>query len=451
MKKSVLFLVLIFQSIQLFGQGKVINKVVAQVGDNVILLSDLEVQKMQVSSEGNEMNFPKECAILEQLLIEELLLNQALLDSLEVTDQSVDAEMENRLRVIESKMGSRQKLEEFYGKTTTEIKNEFRVQIKNKMLAQEMELKLTKDLTVTPKEVSTFFATIPKDSIPFINMKLGFQQIVNYPEITKADKKRAYDALVDIRAEIVINGKSFETMARIHSMDPGSGPQGGRIEATRGMMVPQFESTVFALKIGEVSEIIETMYGYHIIKLVSRKGDDYVCLHILIMPEFSPEAINLSAIKMDSCFAMLKENKITWDDAVLRFSNDELTRQNRGVITNPITGEPSWDMEDLNEVDQQIYVLTDAMEKGDISRPSLYVDIYERKQGVRIVRLMDRYEQHVANLKDDYALIKRAAENDKRQKTVTTWVNAKISNAFIRIDDDYRNCDFKSKWINSNN
>ena len=169
------------------------------------------------------------------------------------------------------------------------------------------------------------------------------------------------------------------------------------------------------------------------------------------MPEFSPEAINLSAIKMDSCFAMLKENKITWDDAVLRFSNDELTRQNRGVITNPITGEPSWDMEDLNEVDQQIYVLTDAMEKGDISRPSLYVDIYERKQGVRIVRLMDRYEQHVANLKDDYALIKRAAENDKRQKTVTTWVNAKISNAFIRIDDDYRNCDFKSKWINSNN
>jgi peptidyl-prolyl cis-trans isomerase SurA len=169
------------------------------------------------------------------------------------------------------------------------------------------------------------------------------------------------------------------------------------------------------------------------------------------MPEFSPEAINLSAMKMDSCYAMLKENKITWDEAVLRFSNDELTKQNRGVITNPITGEPTWDMEDLNEVDQQIYVLTDAMEKGDISRPSLHVDIYERKQGVRIVRLMDRYEQHVANLKDDYALIKRAAENDKRQKTITNWVNAKISNAYIRIDDDYRNCEFNSKWINTNN
>jgi peptidyl-prolyl cis-trans isomerase SurA len=169
------------------------------------------------------------------------------------------------------------------------------------------------------------------------------------------------------------------------------------------------------------------------------------------MPEFSPEAINLSAMKMDTCYAMLKENKITWDNAVLRFSNDELTKQNRGVITNPITGEPTWDMDDLNEVDQQIYVLTDAMEKGDVSRPSLYVDIYERKQGVRIVRLMERYEQHVANLKDDYALIKRAAENDKRQKTITNWVNSKISNAYIRIDDDYRNCDFNSNWINTNN
>ena len=432
------------------AQGKVINKVVAQVGDNIILLSDLEVQKLQVTSEGSEMNFPKECEILERLLIEELLLNQALLDSLVVTDQSVEAEMENRLRIIESKMGSRQKLEEFYGKSTIEIKNEFKEQIKNKMLSQEMEQKLVRDLTVTPKEVSTFYTSIPKDSIPYINMKLGFQQIVNYPSITKADKKRAFDALVEIRKEIV-SGKIFETMARIHSMDPGSAAMGGKIQASRGMMVPQFESTVFSLKVGEISEIVETVYGYHIIKLISRKGDDYVCLHILIMPEFSPEAINLSAMKMDSCYSMLKENKITWDEAVIRFSNDELTRQNRGVITNPITGEPTWDMEDLNEVDQQIYVLTDAMEKGDISRSSLYVDIYERKQGVRIVRLMERYQPHVANLKDDYSLIKRAAENDKKQKVITNWVDNKINNAYIRIDDDFKNCQFKSNWNNIKN
>jgi len=212
-------------------------------------------------------------------------------------------------------------------------------------------------------------------------------------------------------------------------------------------MVPQFEATVFKLKTGEVSEIIETPYGYHIIKLVSRKGDDYVCLHILKMPEYSPDAINISAQKMDTCYRLLKENKITWDDAVLRFSNDELTKQNRGIISNPISGDQTWDMEDLNQVDQQIYLLTDAMEKGDITQPNLYVDIYERKQGIRIVRMMDRYPPHVANLKDDYTLIKSAAENDKKQRVVTNWVNSKIGNAYIRIDDEFKNCDFKSNWL----
>jgi peptidyl-prolyl cis-trans isomerase SurA len=427
--------------------GRVVNKVVAQVGDNIILLSDIENQKLQAVQAGVETSRDMECAILEELMMGELLINQAKLDSLVVSDEQVDAEMENRLRIIESKIGSRQKLEEFYGKTITQIKEEFREQIKDKILAEEMERKIVADVTVTPKEVAEFFKSLPKDSIPYINMKLSFQQIVNYPSITKADKLRAFNELKEIREAIVIEGKSFETQARINSEDPGSAPLGGKIEASRGMMVPQFEATVFKLKVGEISEIIETTYGYHIIKLVSRKGDDYVCQHILKMPEFSPDAINQSAIKMDSCYLLLKENKITWDDAVLRFSNDELTKQNKGIITNPITGDQTWDMEDLNQVDQQIYLLTDAMEKGDYTSPNLYVDIYERKQGIRIVRLMERYQPHVANLKDDYSLIKSAAENDKKQRIITEWTNSKIGNAYIRIDKQFSGCEFKSNWI----
>jgi peptidyl-prolyl cis-trans isomerase SurA len=427
--------------------GRVVNKVVAQVGDNIILLSDIENQKLQAVQAGVETSRDMECTILEELMMGELLINQAKLDSLVVSDEQVDAEMENRLRIIESKIGSRQKLEEFYGKTITQIKEEFREQIKDKILAQEMERKIVADVTVTPKEVAEFFKSLPKDSIPYINMKLSFQQIVNYPSITKADKLRAFNELKEIREAIVVEGKSFETQARINSEDPGSAPLGGKIEASRGMMVPQFEATVFKLKVGEISEIIETTYGYHIIKLVSRKGDDYVCQHILKMPEFSPDAINQSAIKMDSCYRLLKENKITWDDAVLRFSNDELTKQNKGIITNPITGDQTWDMEDLNQVDQQIYLLTDAMEKGDYTSPNLYVDIYERKQGIRIVRLMERYQPHVANLKDDYSLIKSAAENDKKQRIITEWTNSKIGNAYIRIDKQFSGCEFKSNWI----
>ena len=443
---SIFFL---FSSSILFSQetGIVVDKIVAQIGNQIILMSDVESQKQQAIQSGLDPLKINACEILEQLMANELLLDQALLDSISVSDEQVDAEMENRLRLLEEKFGSREKLETFYGETTSKIKDKFRIQIRNKILTQEMERKLVQNISITPKDVSTFFKSIPKDSIPFINMKLSFQQIVYYPKITKDDKKRAYDILTEVRTAIVDNGKSFETQARINSDDPGSASKGGKIEASAGMMVPQFESTVFQLKVGEISEIFESPYGYHIIKLISRKGQDYTCLHILKIPEYSPEAIDDASNRMDTCYQLLKENKITWNDAVLRFSNDESTKQNQGIITNPITGDQTWDMEDLNQVDQQIYVLTEAMEKGDYTKPNLYIDIYERKQGFRIVRLSERYSPHIANLQDDYSLIKRAAENDKKQKIIQNWIKSKIGNAYIRIDDEYKNCNFSNNWI----
>ena len=443
---SIFFL---FSSSILFSQetGIVVDKIVAQIGNQIILMSDVESQKQQAIQSGLDPLKINACEILEQLMANELLLDQALLDSISVSDEQVDAEMENRLRLLEEKFGSREKLETFYGETTSKIKDKFRIQIRNKILTQEMERKLVQNISITPKDVSTFFKSIPKDSIPFINMKLSFQQIVYYPKITKDDKKRAYDILSEVRTAIVDNGKSFETQARINSDDPGSASKGGKIEASAGMMVPQFESTVFQLKVGEISEIIESPYGYHIIKLISRKGQDYTCLHILKIPEYSPEAIDDASNRMDTCYQLLKENKITWNDAVLRFSNDESTKQNQGIITNPITGDQTWDMEDLNQVDQQIYVLTEMMEKGDYTKPNLYIDIYERKQGFRIVRLSERYPPHIANLQDDYSLIKRATENDKKQKIIQNWIKSKIGNAYIRIDDEYKSCNFSNNWI----
>ena len=453
MIKHIIFLFCVLYTSTVSAQnGKLVNKVLAQVGDNIILMSDVEIQKIQAKQSEMNVDFDFSCSVLEKLMVQELLVNQAKLDSIEVSDEQVDAEMENRLRIIEKDMGGRDKLEEFYGKTTTQIKEEFRSIIKDRILAQEMERTITTGISVTPKEVSTFFEALPKDSIPFINMKLSFQQIVIYPDITPEDKKRAFTELEEVLNLIQVAGKSFETMARIHSDDPGSASQGGKIEASRGMMVPQFESTVFKLKVGEVSDIIETQYGYHIIKLISRKGDDYTCLHILNMPEFSNDAINEASIRMDECYSRLNQNEITWNEAVSQYSNDDKTKQNGGIITNPITGDQLWDMENLNQVDQQMYLLTDAMEKADITSPNLYVDIFERKQGIRIVRLMERYEPHVANIKDDYTLIKAAAENDKKQKTMAKWIDSKISNAFIRVDDSYQSCKFSYKWFaNPNN
>jgi peptidyl-prolyl cis-trans isomerase SurA len=236
-------------------------------------------------------------------------------------------------------------------------------------------------------------------------------------------------------------------MARLKSMDPGSASQGGKIAATKGMMVPQFEAAVFELKPGEVSEIVETMYGYHIIKLVSRKGDDYNCLHILLMPEYSSASITVAAARMDTCYQLLTRNGITWDEAVIRYSNDDATKQNKGVLTNPYTMDIYWDMEQLNEIDQQIYLLTDALESGGVSQPSLYMDLFERKQGIRMVRLQNRVPAHLANLEQDYALIKLAAENDKKQRVLDAWTQTKIPNAYIRLDPQFQDCDFRVNWL----
>ncbi|MFT6502287.1 MAG: peptidyl-prolyl cis-trans isomerase SurA [Crocinitomicaceae bacterium] len=424
-----------------------IDKIVAQVGDNIILLSDIQGQKIQAIQAGVEVTPEMDCQILEELMFQKLLLNQAALDSIIISPQQVDAEMEQRIRVIEGQIGGRQKLEAFYGKTIGEIKREFRTVIEDQLLSQEMERTITADISVTPREVERFYKTIPYDSIPLISSQLSFQQIVHYPEIKPADKQRAYDKLAKIRKGIVESGKNFSTQARLYSMDPGSAKDGGKIEATRGMMVPQFEAAAFSLDKNGVSEIFETQYGYHIVKLLDRKGDDYTCQHVLIVAEFDPDAITTAALKMDSCYKQIKSGEITWEQGVQLFSNEESTKENNGTITNPITGDIMWSMEDLNQVDRQIYLLTNAMETNEVSEPTLYENQIDRKEGIRLVRLTKRTAPHRANLKDDYALIKRAAENDKKQDVIAKWTQSKIGNAYIRLDEEFKSCQFVNNWV----
>ena len=425
----------------------VIDKIVAQVGDEIILLSDLQSQKLQMVQAKMEVDHKTDCKIIEGLMYQNLLLNQAILDSITLPDGQVNAEMENRLRVIEQQIGGREQMEAFYGKTVSEIKSEFYDIIEDRLLTQEVERVITEGLSVTPKEVKAFFEKIPKDSIPFINATIVFQQIVSYPAITDTDKKFAHDRLIEIRKAIVEGGKIFDTQARINSDDPGSAKEGGRIKATRGMMVPQFEATVFSLKVDEVSQVFETDYGYHIVKLLERKGDDYSCQHILIVAQFSSDELQNSAFNMDTCFNKLKSGEITWEQAVPKYSNDEDTKQNNGTITDPRTGEQEWSTENLNEIDQQIYLLTNTLKVGEFSAPSLYASIYDGKQGVRIVKIKGRTEPHIANLTQDYALIKRAAENDKRERILEEWTQSKIGNAYVKIDEDYTDCVFRNTWI----
>jgi peptidyl-prolyl cis-trans isomerase SurA len=437
----------------LFGQ-KVIDKVVAQVGDNIILLSDIESQKIQAKQSGIEVPEGADCMYLEELMYQSLLVNQAELDSIVVTDEQVDADMEGRLRQIEAQMkgqkdehGNPITIESFYGKTRTQIMEEFRPVIRKRLQGQQVESQITADISVSPREVEEFFNKQSPDSLPFINTKLGFQQIAIFPEISKDDKALAFRRIQDIRREIVENGRDFQTMARIHSLDLGSARFGGKIEGTRGMMVKPFETALYNLKKDEVSQVFETEFGYHIIKMDTRSGDDYIVYHILIYAEPTRARVEEASRKIQECYTALKAGTISWDDAVKKYSNDPNTKENRGIITNPITGEQTWDIEDVNMVDPEMFQLTDALEKGGFTPPTFYKDFNERKDAIRIVRVMERTSPHRANLKDDYTLIRTAAENEKKQKAILAWTASRINTAYIRIDDEYKSCPFQNKWI----
>lgn len=442
-----LLILCVITSISAFGQRKIIDKIIGQVGDNQILLSDIETQKHQAKLSEIPVDENFECETLEELLYQNLLLLQAEIDSVTIPDAQVDAEMENRIRVIEQQIGGRQKLEEFYGKSVNQIKVEFRDAIKKRMLVERMEEDITGDLHVTPDEVKTYFQSIPFDSLPLISTEIKLQQLTVFPEITNEDKLNARKKLQGILDDIRVNGKSFESMARIHSEDPGSASKGGIMEATVGMMVPAFENVVMALQEGQVSDIFETEYGYHIAKLLKRNGNDYICSHILIIPTFSREQLIASNNQIEEAYQKLKRNEVTWDDAVLKYSNDVNTRLNKGIITNPYSGEQYWKMEDLNQIDQQMFLLIDKMQIGDFSAPTLYFDINERKQGIRIVRVMDKTKPHRANLDDDYGMIQNATTAWKKQVIISKWVESKRHNAYIRIDDEYKNCELLEKWI----
>ncbi|RYM36067.1 hypothetical protein ERX46_03470 [Brumimicrobium glaciale] len=455
LKKSILSLIISFGfsfigNSQIVSSGvasdKIIDEIIAQVGDNPILLSDVEAQRIQLKSEGQPVDDKTNCFLLEELLYQNLLLNQAKIDSIEMSDGQVNAEMENRLRTLEQQIGSREKLEQFYGKTYTQIKEEFREIIRDRLLSQEMERQIVADLEISPNDVKTFYKSIPEDSLPYINEKIAIQQIVIYPKITQASRNAVIEKLKGWKEDFKSGSRSFSAVATIHSEDQGSAKEGGKIEATRGMMVKPFEAAAFALEVGQISDVVETQYGYHIIQLESRKGDDYTVRHILLTPEIGRQELRDAATLMDECFARLKRNEITWDQAVKEYSEDDDTRQNQGNLSNPYTGEQYWDVSNINQIDPQIFGLVNGLETGEVSSPGLYTDMRSRKEGVRVVRINNRTEPHTANLKDDYNFIKKAAKNNKKEELIKDWVNSKVGKTYVRFDEKYASCDFRYAW-----
>jgi len=442
--KILLTLVFIPVSLSLVSQeqGKVIDQVIAVVGGHIILESEIEAQYMQYRlQEGiTESSSTVKCSMLESMLFQKLLLNQAELDSVVVSDAQVESEMDRRLRYYIGLLGSPEKFEEFYKKSIIEFKDETREQVKELLLAQNVQEKITGDVKITPTEIRAFFKKIPEDSIPFINAEVELAQIVKLPPINREETDKVKNKLQELRYRI-LNGENFATLAILYSEDPGSAKNGGELGMFgRGEMYPAFEGAAFSLEKGEVSDIVETEAGYHILQLIERRGEYVNVRHILLRPKVSPLDLAKAKIQLDSIAKLIAEKKYTFEEAVAKFSDDP-SKNNGGLLIN----QSGTSMFETDQLDPKVSFIVDKLEVGDVSAPVQF-QTEDTKDAYRILLLKKRTEPHKANLRQDYDRISAFALENKKQEVISDWIEDKASQTYIRINDKYKDCDFDNQW-----
>jgi peptidyl-prolyl cis-trans isomerase SurA len=423
-------------------QDSIVDGIVAIVGGNMILLSDIENQYLQLRLQGSIVGTASKvkCQILENMLFQKLLLHEAQVDSIEVTEVQVESEMDRRMRYFISQAGSPERLEEHFGKTLLEIKNELRDVIREQMLVEQAQQTITKDVSITPAEVKAFYRKLPKDSIPEVNSELVVGMIVKQPQISEEDKKYVKDKLKGFRDRIK-GGDDFSTIAVLYSEDPGSAKQGGELGMfKRGEMRSAFEAAAFKLKPGEVSEIVETEDGYHLIQMIERRGDYINVRHILLQPKVSLANLNMARNLLDSVATLVIARQMTFEQAVLKFSDDP-SKTNGGIMINGMTGDTKFE---TSQLDPKIFFVVDKLKKGEISAPVLNTD--RGKQDYRIYCLISRSNPHKANLEDDYAKIQQWALDQKKMETVNNWIQKQIEGTFVYITEGYQDCPFQRKW-----
>lgn len=444
--KKLLSILLTAHCLLLNVSAQPIDKVIAVVGSNIIMLSEVEAQYLQVVAQGYAEDPTIKCDLLEELLFQKLLVNQAKIDSVVVGDDQVEEELDRRLRYFISQIGSEKKLEEYYKKSIVEIKEDFRDLIKDQLVAQNMQYKITGEVKVTPAEVRDYFNKIPADSLPYINVELEIGRIVKKPIISKKEKDEAKARAEELRQRI-LDGAKFETMAKLYSEDPGSASKGGELGFFgRGNMVPEFEALAFSLKGKEVSEVFETEYGFHFLQVIERRGEQVNARHILITPKTSEGDLTSSKILLDSVYNLLLKDSLSFSAAAEKFSDDEADKNNGGIVTNPQTGSTKFEMDQLSSIDPTLFLTIDKMKVGEFSKP-IITSSSDGKQAYSIILLKSRTEPHKANLRDDYQKIQTAAATMKESNLVRAWIEKKIATTYVRIDEAYLNCDFNNPWL----
>ncbi|HBG86795.1 MAG TPA: peptidylprolyl isomerase [Marinilabiliaceae bacterium] len=442
---TALVLGIVLSTSALYAQSNIIDEVIAVVGDNPVLLSDVEFQHQQAMMQGANFQGDLKCHIFEQLLLQNLLLEQAKLDSIEVSENMVIMQVDRQINEFVNRAGSKEKLEEWLNKPLHRIKSEQRVIVRNQMLTQQMQSDITGGVKVTPAEIRAFYRNTSPDSLPMVASQYEIQQITIFPKIDTEEIESVKSRLRDFQRQVA-EGRDFATLAVLYSEDQGSAARGGELGfMARAELVPEFAQVAFNMQEpGRVSKIVESEFGYHIIQLIERQGDRVNVRHILLRPKAKPEAIMAARERADSIAGLIRQDSISFEVAALKYSMDKDTRINGGLMINPYDNSTKFEIQMISPaINRQL----ETMEVGSISDPFMMKDERLGKDYFSVIKLKSKTDAHRANINDDYQLIQTILENKKREEIFHKWIVTKQKESYISISPNWINCQFEfSGW-----
>ena len=443
-------LLMLFAAVSVYGQDNVIDEVVWVVGDEAILKSDVESERLNAQYEGRKFDGDPYCIIPEQLAVQKLFLHQAAIDSIEVSEQEVIGQVERRTNwLIEQVGGSKEKLEEYYNKTSTQIREMLRENIRDGLTVQKMQQHIVGEIKITPAEVRRYFKDLPQDSIPFVPTQVEVQIVTLEPKIPLEEVERVKKTLRDYTDGINSGKMSFATYARFYSEDPGTARRGGELGFMgKGELVPEYANVAFNLQDpNKVSKIVETEFGFHIIQLIEKRGDRINTRHILLKPKVEEKDLEAALVRLDSIADDIRNQKFTFDDAATYISQDKDTKNNHGLMANKNTGTARFEMQDLAQDSQEVAKMVENMNVGEISRAFTMIND-KGKEVCAIVKLKSRINGHKATISEDYQRLKAIVMEKRSEDKLEKWIKEKQKHTYVRINEKWLKCDFKYPgWI----
>lgn len=444
--KHFIFGLLLGATMQVVAQNNIAEEVAWVVGDEPIYKSEIEEQYMQMQYEKTPIDGNPYCVIPERIAIDKLFLHQAKIDTVQVQDAMVMQQADSRINFFIANLGSKEKVEEYFRKPLPELKEQMIDVIRNQYTIQEVQRTLTKNVKATPADVRRYFTSLPPDSVPYIPQQVEVQMLSLNPIVPQQEIDDVKARLRDYTNRINSGESEFSTLAILYSED-GSSVYGGEIGfKSRSELVPEFASVAFNLNDPKkVSKIVETEFGYHIIQLIEKRGDRINVRHILLRPKVSDKDLTEAVTRLDSVRKDILAKKFTFEDATQYISQDKDTKNNKGIMVNKRSGSTKFEMADLP---QEMAKVVDKLKEGEISEPFIMMDPSRNKQIVVIAKLTRRIDGHKANLSDDYQTLKNMYENNKKAKIIDDWVKKKQKETYVRIEDGWRNCEFKyDGWL----